>query len=172
MDFGATVCKPVAPLCNSCSIKKVCKAFEAGIVNELPLKEKVLLKKNRWFYYFIFLCDDKVQVHKRNKKDIWENLFDFYLLEANEAIQWNEVTVKTFLKEQLGIVKFTLKNISAVEKQQLTHQQIKGQFIKIELPAIPVSLIKHQWHDIARINELAFPKFINQYLQENNIAMK
>lgn len=169
MDFGATVCKPVAPLCNSCSIKKVCKAFGAGIVNELPIKEKVLLKKNRWFYYFIFLCDNKVMVHKRTKKDIWENLFDFYLLESTETILWNDVAVKAFLKEQLGIVKCTLKNISAVEKQQLTHQQIKGQFIKIELPTIPVSLVKHQWYAIAKIDELAFPKFINQYLQENNI---
>jgi A/G-specific adenine glycosylase len=168
MDFGATVCKPVAPLCNSCSIKKICKAFDAGIVNELPVKEKVLLKKNRWFYFFIFLCDDKVLIHKRTQKDIWENLFDFYLLESTEAIHWTDIAVKIFLKEQLGIVKFTLKNISAVEKQQLTHQQIKGQFITIELPTLPHSLVKHQWHIAAKINELAFPKFITRYLQENN----
>ena len=54
MDFGATVCKPMAPACIDCPARKDCAAFLTGNVNRLPVKEKTLQRKHRWFYYFIF----------------------------------------------------------------------------------------------------------------------
>jgi A/G-specific adenine glycosylase len=53
-----------------------------------------------------------------------------------------------------------------VFNQQLTHQKIKGQFIKVVLPTIPKALKNNQWLSVNEVNQLAFPKFINQFLEE------
>ncbi|NJE06846.1 A/G-specific adenine glycosylase, partial [Thermococcus sp. M36] len=35
MDFGATVCKPLKPLCSYCVMRQNCIAFNSGRVNEI-----------------------------------------------------------------------------------------------------------------------------------------
>lgn len=164
MDFGAVICKPVSPSCSICPLQKYCIAFSEGKVNHLPVKEKTLQRKHRWFYYFLFEKSGKVMVNHRTGKDIWQNLYEFYLLESDEAIQWNEAEVHHWLKEQLGITKATVYHISPVAVQQLTHQQIRGQFIRIELDNIPSFLSKYQWQPLQTLRKLPFPKFITQYL--------
>lgn len=166
MDFGATVCKPIASLCSTCVLQKICVAFKNGMVNELPFKEKILQKKHRWFYYFLMEKDGKILVHKRNQKDIWENLFEFYLLESTDQIKWNNELVLQWLKKLFVLSNANVVDISAVSSQQLTHQKISGQFIKLRLKKIPASLQKYQWQPIKSLNVLAFPKFINQYLSK------
>ena len=44
MDFGATVCKPMAPNCNACPLQKTCVAHATAQVNQIPIKEKQLVK--------------------------------------------------------------------------------------------------------------------------------
>ena len=53
MDFGAVICKPAAPLCDTCVFKKECYAFRHNKVNALPVKEKKINIKKRWFYYLV-----------------------------------------------------------------------------------------------------------------------
>ena len=166
MDFGATVCKPFIPLCSSCPLQKICTAYREGSVNQLPVKEKTLQRKHRWFYYFLFEFDGKVLLHQRTGKDIWQSLFEFYLLETAEMMKWNEQTVMVWLKEQADITKAAVKNVSPVMVQQLTHQQIKGQFIRIQLKSIPAFLQKHQWQAVNTLRKLPFPKFITGYLYD------
>jgi A/G-specific adenine glycosylase len=165
MDFGATICKPALPLCHHCILKKACVAYKEAKVNQLPFKEKVLLKKSRWFYYFLFEQDGKLLVHKREGKDIWQSLYEFYLLEANEQMHWDNALVSAWLWEQFDITRADVQHISPLQKQQLTHQQIKGQFIKVKLKSLPDSLKHYQWQTIDQLSKLAFPKFINQYLE-------
>jgi A/G-specific adenine glycosylase len=165
MDFGAVICKPFSPACSICPLQKYCSAFGEGRVNELPVKEKTLLRKHRWFYYFVFAHDGNILVHKRTAKDIWQNLYEFYLLENDGPINWDEQQVMTRLQEQTGIRKARLVDISPVAVQQLTHQQIKGQFIRIELAAVPLLLKHYEWQPSAMLRKLPFPRFITQYLE-------
>nr|MBA4167414.1 A/G-specific adenine glycosylase [Chitinophagaceae bacterium] len=74
MDFGATVCKPKNPLCAICIQASDCEAFNHGFVNILPVKEKRLKKRVRWFYYFIIEVGDSVYMRRRETKDIWQHL--------------------------------------------------------------------------------------------------
>jgi A/G-specific adenine glycosylase len=167
MDFGAVICKPVSPACSICPLQKYCTAFAEGTVNHLPIKEKVLQRKHRWFYYFLFEQDGKIMVHHRTGKDIWQGLYEFYLLESDETIQWSETGVHRWLNEQMGIRKATICYISPLAVQQLTHQQIKGQFIRIELDTIPPFLSKYQWLPERGLRKLAFPRFITQHLERD-----
>jgi A/G-specific adenine glycosylase len=165
MDFGATVCKPFAPSCSVCPLQKSCTAYREATVNRLPLKEKTLVRKHRWFYYFLFECEGRLLVHQRTGNDIWQNLFEFYLLEAEESMHWDEISIRNWLKEQLNIRKAAVIAVSPVMVQQLTHQQIKGQFIRIELNLIPPFLQKYRWETLTGLRKLAFPRFITEYLE-------
>lgn len=165
MDFGATVCKPFAPFCSTCMMQKNCAAFREGKVNQLPVKEKTLQRKNRWFYYFLFEYDGKMLVHQRMTKDIWQDLFEFYLLETEEQLKWDEPAVQNWLRQQMGIRKASVISISTTAKQQLTHQQIKGQFIRVQLSAIPPFLAQYRWVTAKAAAKLAFPKFITAYME-------
>lgn len=167
MDFGATVCKPFAPACSSCPLRKNCLAFNNGLVNQLPVKEKILLRKHRWFTYFLFTHQGKWMVHKRTASDIWQNLFEFYLLESEEVIQWNREKSLAWLQEQWGL-KGEIRSISPVLVQQLTHQQIKAQIIEVSLTNIPSFLEKYPWYSPRYILQLPFPKLINSYLESRN----
>ena len=163
MDFGATVCKPFSPSCSTCSLQKKCAAYREGKVNQLPVKEKSLARRHRWFYYFLFEHEGKFLVNHRTGKDIWQNLYEFYLLETDEPVKWDEAKVRDWLTEQIGIRKAVVSDISPVFVQQLTHQQIKGQFIRVQLNTIPGFLKKHPWHTVKGLQKLAFPRFITQY---------
>jgi A/G-specific adenine glycosylase len=164
MDFGATICKPQIAECQECILRKNCSAYKNGLVNKLPVKEKKLQKSKRWFYYFIFLYNNDVLINKRKEKDIWQNLNEFYLYEFEKPIDWTPDAINQWLKEQLGIKKYRLLQLSEKFHQQLTHQHLQGQFIVIDLKIIPASL-KHL--DLVKVSDLqllAFPKLINNFL--------
>lgn len=167
MDFGATVCKPMLPLCSSCPLNKICVAFKTASVSRLPVKEKVLKKKLRWFSYIIFYAKGKMLVRKRTAKDIWQNLFEFYLIETVSNPQWHISSVADYIKTQLAIDAFEVASVITAQSQQLTHQTIKGYFIKVHLKHIPAVLqaTNNQWIYEDEIKLLPFPAFINQFLQ-------
>ena len=144
-------------------------AYKTGRVNQLPVKEKMLKKKHRWLYYFLMEHEGKILVHKREGKDIWQNLHEFYLLETEEQIKWNNELVQEWLHEQFDISKPDIQFISTLQKQLLTHQVIKGQFIQVKLTTIPKSLQHYQWLHDDEIAKLAFPKFITQFLEMESL---
>ena len=165
MDFGATICKPQLPLCNICPLQKECTAFNNNLISKLPVKEKKLKKKNRYFYYIIAEFEDKIYVRKRVEKDIWQNLFEFKLFEKQEKISVDELLASDELKNFAG-KQFKVISISDFYKQQLTHQLIEGVFIQILLSAPPVNdeLTGIEKNKIAT---LAFPRFMTRFFEEN-----
>lgn len=170
MDFGAVICKPQLPLCNECLLKKNCSAFNENKVNRLPVKEKSIVKKTRWFYYLIAGYKDQYYVRKRPAKDIWENLYEFILIENNQAIPVNELLVSKSFKAATGSCKTDVEAVSGIYKQQLTHQTIYGQFICIKLSR-PLKAGGFELVDKKEIEQLPFPKFINHYLQDKTVSL-
>ncbi len=172
MDFGATVCKPQLPACQTCVLQQKCTAYNFGLVNKLPVKEKRLVKRKRFFYYFIFLTEEGVLVRKRMEKDIWENLYEFYLFESDKELNWKPTDITNWLIEQLGIKNHSIIGISPNYKQKLTHQNLIGKFILIRPNPIPPSLKNFLQIDVSELETVPFPKFINQYLQDNLSVIK
>ena len=118
MDFGATVCKPAAPLCGHCPMGDICQAKQTGRVMSLPVKEKMLQKKNRYISWIILALKPQVKgqknevnnnnykekshspsknpapctryyIQKRPAGDIWENLHEFYPIETQAIPDWS-----------------------------------------------------------------------------------
>ncbi|MEO5888735.1 MAG: A/G-specific adenine glycosylase [Ferruginibacter sp.] len=167
MDFGAMICKPQLPLCLSCVLKEKCTAFLQGSVQQLPVKEKSIKKKTRWFYYLVVDFEGAVYVRKRNAGDIWENLYEFVLLESTAAL---ELETMLPIKNILGENEFEVEHISAFYKQLLTHQTIQGQFIRIKIQA-PLLLKGYKPVRKIALQKLPFPKFISNYLEDKNVSL-
>jgi A/G-specific adenine glycosylase len=170
MDFGATVCKPVA-LCSQCIMRTTCTAFNTGNVSVLPVKQKSIIKKNRWLSYFIFSLDSKKFIQQRTAKDIWQNLHEFYPEETTVNPEWDIKKVSKWLKTHFNIEKVKGIYIIAAKKQTLTHQFIHGYFIRVDLFAIPEKLqdTNGYWLTDDEIKLKAFPRFIHQFTQKKAI---
>jgi A/G-specific adenine glycosylase len=170
MDFGATICKPKNPLCVTCPLKINCIAFKKKMVVILPVKEKKLIKKYRFFYYLIVEMGSKLYVKKRIAKDIWQNLWEFPLIEQPTKISAQELQKTMEYKTLLG-KEGTVKHISAFYKQQLTHQTIEGIFIHIHKKEVLKSDL-FVLVDKKQLGKLAFPRFITNYFELNILMNK
>ncbi len=168
MDFGATVCTPANPVCHNCPLKKKCVAFEKNIVATLPVKTKQLLKRNRWFTYFMIEWDGQLLVRKRTDKDIWQSLHDFFLDESSGEDAWDHKKVKQFLKTQLGFNTNVL-GVSEVFVQKLTHQTIYARFIQVKAMVAFTPADGYFFHPGKKLNDLAFPKTITQFLHQASV---
>jgi A/G-specific adenine glycosylase len=83
MEFGALWCKPQNPKCEDCPLQAQCLAFQNKTVAALPVKDKKIKIKNRYLNYFVFNYKNNVYIQKRTEKDIWQNLYEFYLIETD-----------------------------------------------------------------------------------------
>ncbi len=166
MDFGAVICKPKNPSCGICPLKTNCMARLQNKIDLLPVKAGKLVKKSRWFYYFIVENNGKLYVRKRGAKDIWENLYEFILLETQKSMTIENLKLTTLFKAITGKNKILLTAVSKIYRQQLTHQTINGMFIQIKLKE--ASFLKgYKQVSFKEMTKLPFPKFITGYLAEN-----
>ena len=168
MDFGATVCKPMSPLCSVCVMQKTCAAFNKNEVGQLPVKIKVIQKKKRYFDYFCFNVNGKWMIQKRVDGDIWAGLFQFYLIENDKIIAPTETYIKEVLANQLMIKDKIIKieKPKKVYQQLLTHQMLEVRFFKIQLQTVPKAFEHAMWVNASSIKKYPFPKTINSFFEE------
>ena len=160
MDFGAIVCKP-APICSSCTLQSQCMAFKRGEVMNYPVKEKKLIKKKRFFQYLIMENEGKVLVRQRDKKDIWQGLYEFVQLETNAMIPPDNFINSNEFKK-LASRDYRIISTSQ-DKQELTHQTIHAFFVRLELKKLPAI---NGYTKVLRkdLGKMAFPKLLQNYL--------
>ncbi|MBS1745158.1 MAG: A/G-specific adenine glycosylase [Bacteroidetes bacterium] len=170
MDFGATVCKPI-PLCSHCPLNKHCTAYISNKAAFYPVKEKAIIKRERWFSYFIFTFNKKIYVQQRRGKDIWQHLYEFYLEETSSDPAWNEKKIKQWLQQKINISEYKKLSLTIAQKQVLTHRIIHGYFIKVDLKKKPLSLnnTSGAWLGPIEIKTKAFPRLIHQFLSAANL---
>ena len=166
MDFGAVVCKPAAPLCITCIFKKQCVAFLQNKINEFPVKEKKISIRKRWFYYLVVEYNNEIAIRQRTEKDIWQDLYEFPLIETAGEMDKKKILQAAEKKKWLTKKNYELLTVSPLFKQQLSHQFIAGQFIKIRLKKKPAVKNNWLWVSKNKAGKYAFPQFINQYLRE------
>lgn len=172
MDFGAVICKPQQPLCSICPQQQDCRAFKHQCIDQLPVKEKQLQRKSRWFYYFIVAIDGKLLIRKRASKDIWQNLYEFVLYESNEQLTLDKKTLGKLLTKVFGKSRIAVKGISDEFGQQLTHQALSGRFIHIEMAKGQPLPEGYEAIKSSAIKKYPFPRFITTYLQRPAKALQ
>ena len=166
MDFGAVICKPKNPLCNICLLKTKCKALLNNLTDKLPVKEGSITIKSRWVYYLLVEYKGRIYVRKRGAKDIWENLYEFILLETDRLMTIKKIKETPLFKRIGKKNKIEVISISKLHRQKLTHQIIQGRFIHLKAKHA-LSLPEYRAVSLKELNKLPFPRFINGYIAEN-----
>lgn len=171
MDFGAVICKPLLPLCKECPLQEKCLAFLDNKTTLLPINNKTIKQKQRFFNYLIVEYKSKFYINKRAQKDIWENLYEFILIETkcpkNEKEIFMEAPFLALIQENA----YTLKSKSKKITQKLTHQLISGHFFHIEISKPLKRPEKYYLASKEEIKLLPFPKLIASYFADKNVPL-
>lgn len=169
MEFGALHCTPAKPLCESCIFTKSCVAHNKGLQHELPVKERIRAVRKRYFYYIVIREGQKLALKRREEKDIWHGLYDFYLVEKTRPTDAEKV-----LGENALSWLFTKQKepafISPFYKHVLTHQIILAKFIVIDaLKKQPEKAEALRFYSQNRIKGLPKPVLISRFLTDFGI---
>ena len=175
MDLGAIQCMPKVPLCKSCFLKKHCTAFYENTISLLPIKSKKIKKKTRYFNYLVVNFENQILLKKRTAKDIWQNLYEFPLIET-EGLAEKEILLENEIwKACIGKTKYKITRISKPFQQILTHRKIIATFFEVQLNK-DFSNKKIEKYDYLKtdrknLSTFAFPKIIDLYLRDNSLNL-
>ena len=131
MEFGETWCLPGKPDCAACPLRDLCLACARQTADKLPVREAPHTRRIRYFNYLCFHQDRRLCLVQRSKKDIWQHLWEFPLLETDTPASWNELCRR---HPWLGPVCPQGEPESIGLKHQLSHQTIQATFYDLPLP--------------------------------------
>lgn len=166
MEFGALQCTPKKPDCNNCPLNNNCEAFNKDIVNQLPVKLKKVKVRKRYFNYIVLKQNSEILLNQRVKKDIWQNLYDFPLLESEALLTVKDENIVNFMKEITLENEFTI-SVSEDFKHILSHQIIHARFFLIELnQEIKIDFSNGMLMKINQLDDVGKPILIQNYLNK------
>ena len=84
MEFGAMHCTPANPKCESCPLITMCMSYENNTIQSRPVKSKKTKVRDRFFHYLLFEDQEYFYISQRTEKDIWQNMYEFPLIETSE----------------------------------------------------------------------------------------
>ncbi|KGL62056.1 A/G-specific adenine glycosylase [Polaribacter sp. Hel1_85] len=133
MDFGALHCKPQNPLCETCPFADSCVALEKKLIKELPVKEKKIKVRKRYFNFLVIKTDDhKTILSERTGKGIWQGLYQFPLIEKEKTINKEElISSEEFINLFPSTTTISLFNKKDIV-HKLSHQHLHTQFWIVE----------------------------------------
>jgi A/G-specific adenine glycosylase len=133
MEFGALQCTPLQPDCLFCPLQPQCFAFQKGLVKALPFKEKAKPVRTRYFHYLVLQYADTLYLRKRMQRDIWQGLYDFYLVESDQKEIRAEILREKLLEMGVLSLNATIRHPSPEYQHLLSHQKIIARFYLINL---------------------------------------
>jgi A/G-specific adenine glycosylase len=168
MDFGASVCKP-APVCSACPFRDQCFAFLNNAIAELPYKAKRTTIKKRWFYFLVIEHNGLIAIRQRTGKDIWQQLYEYPMVESNSEVSAKEAFSSAQQAGFFQTSKVELLECSPIFKQQLSHQLISGQFLRITAKKRPEGANNWIWLPMAEITKYPFPRLIHSFFERGYV---
>jgi A/G-specific adenine glycosylase len=169
IEFGAIQCQPVAPDCLLCPFNTICYAFQHGAQALLPVKARKAKVRDRYLNYLVLEKGGKLAMRQRTAKDVWQGLYDFYLVESvhpvNEADELPSHLPDAAEWLQAGQVTLPQKTYVHL----LSHQKLHVRFWKISLD-IAVSSAElpegFAFYQPAQIEDLPKPILIDTFIKE------
>lgn len=159
MDFGATQCTPKNPDCLNCVFQENCFAFRNQKTTELPVKLGKTKVSNRYFNFIIYKDkSDFTIIEQRVEKGIWQNLFQFPLIETSESVDLKNI--KSLINESFqNIIKLNQTEII----HKLSHQKLHINFWELEVDEIS----NENKISIEDLNTFAFPIVLSNFIKSH-----
>ena len=154
MEIGALVCTPKSPKCNECPVNDSCEGLMQNKVAQIPFKSKKVKVKNRHFHYLVDFNKSNIALQIREGADIWQNLYEFPMLESKN--------------EYLPIENELKKNwkLHSQKKHILSHQRIFAYFYLSDDNSVKENFSKAKYYSLDQIEELPKPILIKKFLDE------
>lgn len=160
MEIGSLVCSPTSPKCNICPVQTKCLSFADGTFLNYPVKAKKTKVRNRFFHYLVVTDGKKVVLNKRGPKDIWQGLYDFCLIEKENA--------KQTVDQEIKILKPMKFERDGNFVHILSHQKIHATFWKLNVK----KLTTKKGQTLVKLDELdnyPMPQLLIRYLEQSKL---
>ena len=160
MEIGALVCTPKQPKCETCPLSESCQSFRKNTYLDLPVKNNKTKIRKRYFHYLI-PADNHYLIHQRTEKDVWQNLFQFPLIETDREIDTNELN--QLITGQFESLLSTGEKLYFT-KHILSHQHIHTSFWKIQ--PLKANIIQDgKFIRTEKFNDYPLPRVIDRFLE-------
>lgn len=163
MEFGARMCKPQNPDCAICPLQDSCVALSKNNIKELPVKEKKIKVRNRYFNYLVIETSDGKTLIEKRTKGIWINLYQFPLVESKHEIDELQLVKSDVFNSLFSEIstEISLFNTNMV-LHKLSHQHIFTKFWIVKMASSEKMNI--DWKGIAQYPvPVLIDNFLNQY---------
>jgi A/G-specific adenine glycosylase len=169
MEFGALQCTPVSPACESCPLSTHCIALASGNVSTLPVKTQKVKTRARYFNYLFIKHKNNTYLQKRTGNDVWKNLYEFPLIEADRLLEEYEIFQHSYFTNiTAGInTEISIRLLSAPLKHVLTHQQIYAQCFIVEINEESKFLEQFEKTEIEHIGDYAVSRLMEILIQNH-----
>ena len=165
MEFGALQCRPKNPDCHICPLKDGCIALQKNLVSVLPVKLKKT-KVTTKYYNFLVCIDSHKQIlfEKRTNKGIWQNLYQFPLIESEKSLNAEEFHLLNFENTMLSTVDFDYSLYNETDIiHKLSHQHLHTKFWIIDVDQLPNEAI-----NIASLTNYPTSVLISDFIESFN----
>ena len=162
MEFGAIQCKPNNPDCYVCPFKDSCMAFNQNRIAQLPVKIKASKVKKKHFNFLVFKShNERTILEQRKGKGIWQNLFQFPLIETEKNLN-----AKAFrpLAEEHDLLKDLSFDLLKYNKEpilhKLSHRHLYTTFWIVSVDKLPIGGISFK-----EVHNYAVPILIGKFIE-------
>lgn len=155
MEFGAIQCVPVNPKCDQCPFDFMCEAKAKNLVKQLPVKIGKTKITKKYFVFQIFKNNGRVLLEKRTDSGIWKNMFQFPLIEFQDAAE-----KMTFIQD--GKYEY----VSTEVKHVLSHQHLYCHFV-ISTDPNEKTRDAQFWVNTDDISNYPVPRVIERFVEAN-----
>lgn len=165
MEFGARLCKPKNPDCISCPFNTKCVALQKNIISDLPVKLKNTKVTKKHFNFIVALSNDnKTVLEQRQGSGIWQNLYQFPLIETSKEASLstikNKIEALDFLKKKP--LELTIYNEQPII-HKLSHQHLHTKFWILNLDeTLPNGILTD------KIQDYPVPILIGNFIEKFN----
>ena len=167
MEFGAIQCKPKNPKCNACPINSACVALRKNAIDQLPVKLKKTKVTTKYFNFLVCVDQDQnILFEKRDKKGIWQNLYQFPLIETDKSLNTDEFHILNLKTTAFTNTVLDYALYNEVDKiHKLSHQHLHTKFWIVEVDELPEEAIP-----INNLKNYPAPVLISDFINEFNFA--
>lgn len=169
MDFGAVQCVPQSPACLFCPLREGCAAYAEGRIQKLPVKEGKTTVKPRYFNYLVIRCGTQLLLSQRKEKDIWQNLYEFPLIETSAPLDLMHLQqTEEYCRLFEGAGQVIIHAQKELPRHVLSHRIVYARFYEIEVSAFSPSMQNYLIIPQEELGNYAVSRLIGLYLEKYN----
>ncbi len=164
MEFGAIQCVPKSPNCSICIFNESCAALQKKKVDQLPVNNKKLKVRNRFFNYLVVSDENEnTIIQKRTTKGIWYNLYEFPLIETNVVEDFDSIS--TIIHDEF-FEKNAVLNIDEWNEKSIIHK-LSHQHLHIKFWKVAVKGTIENGINAETLKTYPFPIVIFNFIEKN-----